>query len=58
MNNKQFVGREVGTVSVSMYEEDETGLPIFYIRSESKQLAFVSRAIENTLNNILDWVYT
>lgn len=54
MNNKQLSGKEVGTVSVSMYEEDETGLPIFYIQSESKQLAFVCRAIENTLNNIID----
>ncbi len=52
MNNKEIIGKEVGTVSVSMYEETETGLPIFYIQTENRHMLPISRAIEHTLNNI------
>ena len=52
MNEKEIIGKEVGTVSVSMYEESETGLPIFYIQAENRHMLPISRAIEHTLNNI------
>ncbi len=51
MNNKQIVGKEVGTISVSMYEENETGLPIFYFKANNKHMLHVLNIIENALNN-------
>lgn len=50
-NNKKIIGKEVGTVSVHMYEENETGLPFFYIQAENKHVVPLSRAIENSLND-------
>lgn len=52
MNKEDIIGKKVGTISVSMYEEFETGLPLFYVQAENKHLLPISRAIENTLNNI------
>lgn len=52
MNKEPIVGKKVGTISVSMYEESETGLPLFYIQTENKHVLPISRAIENTLNDI------
>ena len=52
MNKEDIFGKKVGTIYVSMYEESATGLPLFYVQAENKQLLPVSRAIENTLNNI------
>lgn len=50
-NNKKIVGQKVGTISVNVYEENETGLPIFHVEAENKHVVPLSRAIENTLNN-------
>lgn len=52
MNKNQIVGKKVGTISISMYEELETGLPLFYVQAENKHVLSISHAIENTLNDI------
>lgn len=53
LNTKdEITGKKVGTVSVSMYEESFTGLPIYYIESENRHVLPLSYIIENTLNNI------
>ena len=52
MNKNQIVGKKVGTISVSMYEESETGLPLFYVQAENKHVLPISHTIENTLNKI------
>lgn len=51
-NNKKIMGKKVGTIFVSMYEENETGLPYFDIQAENRHLLPVLNAIENTLNNL------
>ena len=52
MKNKQIIGQKVGTVSVDVYEENETGIPIFYAQAENKHMSYVLDAIEDALNNI------
>ena len=52
MNSNKIIGKEVGTVLVHVYEENETGLPIFLIQSENRHMMPFSRAIENILKNI------
>lgn len=51
MDNNEIIGKEVGTVLVHMYEETETGLPIFWVQSENKHMLPLSRVIENTLHH-------
>ncbi len=50
--NKQIIGQKVGTVSVDVYEENETGLPIFCTQAKNEHMSYVLDAIENALNNI------
>lgn len=52
MSDKEIIGKQVGSICVSMYEEAETGLPIFHIQAENKHVLPISQVIENTLNNI------
>lgn len=52
MNNNQIIGKKVGTICISMYEEFNTGLPLFYIQAENKHMLPISRVIENILNDI------
>lgn len=53
LNTKdEITGKKVGTVSVSMYEESFTGLPIYLVQPENKHVLPLSNVIENTLNNI------
>lgn len=49
MQNQTITGKEVGTVYVSMYEESETGLPIFRIQPENRHLVPICRTIANAL---------
>jgi hypothetical protein len=49
---KQISGKEVGTISVHMYEEDLTGLPFFITEAENGHMLYVLNTIENALNNI------
>lgn len=49
---KQISGKEVGTVSVHVYEEDLTGLPFFVAEAENGHMLYVLNTIEDALNNI------
>lgn len=51
MNTQDIIGKEVGTVSVRMYEENETGLPIFHIQADNKHVLPISRIIEKALHD-------
>ena len=51
MNSNKIVGKEVGTVSVHMYKDIETGCPFFYINAENKDVLQLSHIIEDTLLN-------
>lgn len=48
----EIVAKKVGSVLVNMYEETETGLPIFYAQTDNKHMLYVLDTIENALNNI------
>ncbi len=50
-NNNKILAKKVGTLSVSMYEDTLTGLPLFYIQSENEKMLQVSYVIEDTLYN-------
>ncbi len=50
----KITGKEVGTVLVRMYEETETGLPIFYTQADNNHMLYVLDTIENALNKIKD----
>lgn len=52
--NNNIVGKSVGSVTVHMYEENFTGLPIFLVNPDNKHMLPVSRVIENTLNHLDD----
>lgn len=49
MNNNKIVVKEVGTVSIHMYKESETGSPLFYVNAENKEVLQLSRIIEKLL---------
>ena len=49
--HSNIVGEEIGTVSVSMYKDINTGLPFFYVRSENEDVLPVSYVIEDILHN-------
>lgn len=51
-SNTEICGQEVGTILIHMYEENQTGLPVFRVQPENKHVLPISRTIENTLNNI------
>lgn len=52
MNDEKIIGKEVGTVLIHMYEENETGLPFFYMQAENRHMLYVLDTIEDALNNI------
>ena len=41
---------KVGTVSILMYKEKETGLPIFYVEAENENVLSVRYIIEDILS--------
>ncbi len=45
----KLVGKEVGTVYVSMYKDVKTGKPFFYIKSDNEDVLPLSYIIENSL---------
>lgn len=49
-HDNMIIGKEVGSICVSMFEENETGLPIFFTQSENKHMLPLSRVIENVLS--------
>lgn len=49
--NKKTAMEKVGKVSVFMYKEKDTNLPIFKIRSENEDVLQVSYIIEDALYN-------
>lgn len=51
MSSNKIVGKEIGTVSVHMYKDIETGSPFFYVDAENKDVLQLSRVIEKTLIN-------
>lgn len=51
MNSNKIVGKEIGTVSVHMYKDIETGSPFFYVDAENKDVLQLSHVIEKTLVN-------
>lgn len=42
-------GEQLGTVSVSMYKNNDTGLPFFYIQAENEKVLQLSYIIEDVL---------
>lgn len=50
----KIVAKKVGDVSISMYEDIDTGLPLFYVQSENENVLSVSYAIEDTLYKFKD----
>lgn len=51
MNKKHnnIVGRKIGTVTISMYKENTTNLPIFYIQADNEDVLQVAYIIEDSL---------
>lgn len=47
--SQKIVGKEVGTVSVSMYKDLDTGLPFFYVKSDNTDVLQLSYIIEDSL---------
>lgn len=50
----KIVAKKIGDVSISMYEDTNTGLPLFYVQSENENMLQVSYAIEDTLYKFKD----
>ena len=48
-NCKDISGEEIGTVSVSIYKDKESGLSSFHIDTENDDVVQVSYVIEDTL---------
>lgn len=49
MNNNNIIGEKIGTVLVSMYKDNSTGLPFFHIQSSNEDVLQISYIIEDTL---------
>ncbi len=48
-NTKDFYGKEVGTVHVSIYKNNKTGLSSFGINSDNEDVLQLAYVIEDTL---------
>lgn len=46
---KKLVGEVVGTISISVYKDIETGLSFFYVKPENENVLQVSYIIEDVL---------
>lgn len=47
--HSNIIGEEIGTVSVSMYKDINTGLPFFFVNSDNDDVSQLSYIIEDTL---------
>ncbi len=45
----EITGKIVGTVSVSMYKDTQTGLPLFHVEAENDDVLQLSYVIEDIL---------
>lgn len=53
MNNiKEIVGKEIGTVSISMYKDIESGHKFFRINTDNENVLQLSYIIEDFLYNL------
>ncbi len=50
--NKLCEGKEIGTVTISIFQEDTTGSPLFFVHSSNEEVLPFSEVIENTLSSL------
>ncbi len=48
-HENKITGKIVGTVSVSMYKDTQTGLPLFHVEAENDDVLQLSYVIEDIL---------
>lgn len=48
-HKSEITGKIVGTVSVSMYKDTQTGLPLFHVEAENDDVLQLSYIIEDIL---------
>lgn len=51
-NSKSILGKEVGTIAVSVYKDRETGLSSFCLDTENDEVIQVSYVIEDALKRL------